>query len=80
MPREFFLLKEPGARSDTFYQLPLLPADLKEKAESEAGAQMADQHPRAGEDTELQRFPGCFLGSSASQAGELKQLFAPGDL
>lgn len=48
MPREFFLQKEPGARSDTFYQLPLLPADLKEKAESEAGAQMADQPPGLG--------------------------------
>ena len=65
-PTEFFLLKEPGARNDTFHQLPLLPVNLKEKAESATGAQMVDQPPGLGK-TQRYKIPGFSLGSSASQ-------------
>ena len=65
-PTEFFLPKERGARNDTFHQLPLLPVDLKEKAESATRAQMVDQPPGPGK-TQRYKIPGFSLRSSASQ-------------
>lgn len=77
-PQNSFLPKEPGARNDTFHQLPLLPVHLKEKAESATGAQMAGQAPGAGEDTALQD-PQASLGEFSLTNCEVKQFSAPED-
>lgn len=75
---EFFLPKEPGARNDTFHQLPLLPLNLKEKAESATGVQMADQPPGLGK-TQCCKIPRLLFGEFSCTNCEMKQFSAPED-
>lgn len=77
-PTEFFLPKEPGARNDTFHQLPLLPVHLKEKAESATGAQMAGQPPGPGK-TQRYKIPRLLFGEFSLTNCEVKQFSAPED-